>query len=152
MAIEAETIFLLILIIAAFIVAFAVLKMIIETVVVGAVSALFYVTLTYVTELNFSAQTMLTYTFLGVTLYMGYSVMASLMELTSGTAKTGKKILKSGSEIIATIFTYFRNQIDLEHLEITDRIRNLAPSEVENKGNDEEDDSQVKEVILDENK
>lgn len=152
MVYQPETVTLVLLLIAVFVLAFAVLKMILETLVVGSISALFYVSMTYITEMSFSTQGALTYTVLGVVLYIGYSLLSSILELTNETARGGKKIFGILSSFLNAAFSLASQQFEREgSLDLKQRIQELMEREKpeENKDEDNNEESTVKEVVLD---
>ncbi|MFB6209466.1 MAG: hypothetical protein ABEJ56_05015 [Candidatus Nanohaloarchaea archaeon] len=75
------TVILLVLLVLVFVVAFKIMKMVFETITVSVLSAGFYAALSQVFSYQFSFNQMLTYAFLGATLYMVYAFLASAFYL-----------------------------------------------------------------------
>lgn len=147
MAYSPETIALVLLLIAAFLVAFMVLKMLIETATVGLISGSFYVALVFITEQSFSIQTALTYSLMGVVLYMAYSILASMLKITSETFSGLSKLIESingiATAMIGPIADILQDKKD-------DAKRKMSDLQDKKDEKDEEEESNVKEVVLEE--
>lgn len=140
--VEAQTVALVLLLIAAFLTAFLVLKMLIETTIIAAISGLFYLGLVYGTGAAFSLQSMLTYAFLGVVLYISYSVLASLLKITSEGVSMASTAAEAGSQQGGNLWKKCRSRLK----EVSGDIRRQLKSE--NEEEEDEEDSDVKEVVL----
>lgn len=80
---DAQSLLLIILLVVAFVVAFKIMEMIFETILVSALSAVFYLALSYFFGFPLALDRILLFAFLGATLYMGYSFLASAYTIAS---------------------------------------------------------------------
>lgn len=81
---ELNTVFILLGLVVLFVVAFKVLEMLMQTVLVTILSGAFYVALTYLIEaVTFSLDTMLFFALIGGTLYTAYSLLAKSYKIAS---------------------------------------------------------------------
>lgn len=141
------TVLLLGLLIVAFVIAFKVMQMVFETLLVTAFSGGFYLALVYLFGFTFSINDLLFYAFLGSSLYMGYSLLASAYGIASTAIGVPYKMLK-----IAVIpFKKMYGKIKEEH-----KLRKLRKSKsTESTGGKRESnsnssgDNNTKEVVLD---
>lgn len=81
--IEPSTLLFLILLITAFLFAFKVLSMIIQTVIVAFLSGIFYIGLVVIIGIELSIDRILLFSFLGATFYMLYSFLISAYSVTA---------------------------------------------------------------------
>lgn len=91
---DVQTVLLIGLLIAAFIVAFKVLKMIMQTVTVSLLSAAFYVGLVYLFSYPLSVDRLLLFAFMGATLYMGFSFLISAYSIAARVLEIPYRIVK----------------------------------------------------------
>ena len=147
MVYQPETIALVFLLIAAFLVAFTVLKMLMETATVGLISGIFYLGMVTITNQSFSIQSALTYSFLGVILYMAYSLIASTFKLTSDTLSGFSRTFKFLGGLLTGLTDPLSDLIKDQKQKVKQKTSDLNSIE----RTESEEDSEVKEVILGEN-
>jgi len=147
MVYQPETIALVFLLIAAFLVAFTVLKMLMETATVGLISGIFYLGMVTITNQSFSIQSALTYSFLGVILYMAYSLIASTFKLTSDTLSSFSRTFKFLGGLVTGLTDPLSDLIKDQKQKLRQKTSDLNSKE----RTESEEDSEVKEVILGEN-
>lgn len=133
-----DTLVLIILLVAAFVLAFRVMEMVFETLLVSALSAVFYGVYTYifyssVPKLN----NVILFAFLGASLYMGYHFLESAYRVVSLAVKVPVKIF--GWIMIPVKKSYRWLKSEIHDYRKTDPVPGPA-------SNDEKD---VKEVVLD---
>lgn len=133
------TVALLLLLIVIFVVAFKVMKMVFETVMVSGLSAGFYFGLTQLLNLQFSFNQMLTYAFMGASLYLFYTFLASAYS----TAKTAIKIPYSLAKIV---FYPFKRLYS--HLRERSKLKKLRRKKMGSQSNNNEQ-TDTKKVVLD---
>lgn len=133
---------LVVLLVVVFVVAFRIMKMVFETIAVSALSAVFYVALSFVMNYSFSFNQMLSYAFLGATLYMAYSFLASAY----GIARTALEI---PYRILLLIYKPLKH--GFEHIEERYRLHKVRKDKKKASSADDEDEggSSTKEVIID---
>lgn len=133
-----DTVLLMILLVAAFVIAFRVMEMIFETLLVSGLSAVFYGVYTYmffgaIPSLN----NVLLFAFLGASLYMGYNFLESAYKIVSLAVKIPLKILGIALIPVKKLFGGLK-------AEVRDyRRKKPVP------GPASDDDKDVKEVVLD---
>ena len=147
MVYQPETIALVFLLIAALLVAFTVLKMLMETATVGLISGIFYLGMVTITNQSFSIQSALTYSFLGVILYMAYSLIASTFKLTSDTLSGFSRTFKFLGGLVTGLTDPLSDLIKDQKQKLKQKTSDLKSKE----RTESEEDSEVKEVILGEN-
>lgn len=133
------TVALLLLLIVIFVVAFKVMKMVFETVMVSGLSAGFYFGLTQLLGIQFSFNQMLTYAFMGASLYILYTFLASAYS----TAKTFIKIPYSLAKIVVYPFKKLYS-----HLEERSKLKKLRKERKSSQSNTSEQ-TDTKKVVLD---
>lgn len=124
----------LVLLVGALVVAFKVMEMIFQTVTIAVLSGAFYLGLTYfVAGVNFAFNDLLLFSFLGASLYMLYSVLATLISTT-------ETVVKVPIAIIGGIYRPIRKILGKAYRKIKREIRSRKETEVEEKS--------TKEVVL----
>ena len=146
---EAETVAISLLLIGAFIIAYRVLKMLLETAFVSFISSVFYVAMAVLLDYPLNIDRILSFAFMGATLYMAYSMAAS----------TFKGVSKLFS-VIGSIFKPVVNALVPNRSKQEKRIRKLEKDlknygeklkkKAEKPGKDKENEEPgtVKEVVL----
>lgn len=134
------TIILLGLLIIAFVVAFKIMQMVFETLLVTIFSGGFYLGLVYLFNFTFSLNDLLFYAFLGSSLYMGYSILASAYGIASTVLGIPYKMIK----IMAIPFRRGYRKIKEEY-----KLRKLRESRDEEEKKESGTDNNTKEVVLD---
>lgn len=103
------------LFVASLVVAFKVMEMIFDTVTIVALSATFYIGLTYFTAVSFSLNDLLLFSFLGASLYMLYSFLATVINTTESLVKIPVKIIsgiyRPTKRITGRIYRYIKRKI-----------------------------------------
>lgn len=141
---DIATAVLILLLVVVFVVAFKVMKMVFETIAVSALSAGFYVALSFVLSYSFSFNQMLSYAFLGATLYMVYTFLASAYSLARTALSIPYHLIILIGRPIKKGFQYLRKEYRLRRIQ-KDKERSSGSSD-----DDENDDSSsTKEVIID---
>jgi hypothetical protein len=126
------SIVLLLALVAAFVVAFKVMEMIFDTVIISVMSAGFYLVMRYIQGGNISINDLLLFTFLGAGLYMVYSTLATAY--------------RAGSTIIPLPYKIFKTLLSpLKYLLAKLREQRKSKNS-RSKGGD--DDKSTKEVVL----
>ena len=136
---QAETAVLLILLVLAFVIAFRIMKMVFETILVSVLSAGFYAALSQIVGYQFSFNQMLTYAFLGASLYMGYAFLASAYYIVEKVISVPYKIIK----ILMIPFEKAYSEIKEEY-----KLKKMR-KETSKQNSGEEDGSSTKEVVID---
>jgi hypothetical protein len=138
--------------IAAFVVAFKIMEMVFETILVSILSGAFYIGLSFILDYSFSLNNMLLFAFLGSTLYMLYSFLASAYTIFS-------KLIGIPYSILASLFKYIRaaagetheKKVKQKTKNYTERMELLA-DKIEAKAQrsaNKKKNKDVKEVVLD---
>lgn len=140
---DIATAVLILLLVVVFVVAFKVMKMVFETIAVSALSAGFYTALSFVLSYSFSFNQMLSYAFLGATLYMVYSFLASAYSLARTALSIPYHILVLIGRPVKKGFSYIRKQYRLW------KVRKDKESSANETGEDDDSSSSTKEVIID---
>lgn len=140
---DIATAVLILLLVVVFVVAFKVMKMVFETIAVSALSAGFYTALSLVLSYSFSFNQMLSYAFLGATLYMVYSFLASAYSLARTALSIPYHILVLIGRPVKKGFSYIRKEYRLW------KIRKDKESGSSKEGDEDDDSSSTKEVIID---
>jgi uncharacterized membrane protein len=92
---ETNTVLLLLALVAVFVVAFKVLEMVFQTVLVAALSGGFYLALAYfLTSVAFSLESLIFFTFIGGTLYTVYHLFLRTFRVASISAKLPLKLFR----------------------------------------------------------
>jgi hypothetical protein len=103
------------LFVASLVVAFKVMEMIFDTVTIVALSATFYIGLTYLTAVSFSLNDLLLFSFLGASLYMLYSFLATVISTTESIVKIPVKIIlgiyRPTKRITTRVYRYVKIKI-----------------------------------------
>ncbi len=137
------TVILLVFLIVVFVAAFKLMQMVMETVLVTAFSGGFYLALVYLFGFTFSVNDMLFYAFLGSTLYMGYSLLASAYGIASKVIGIPYSFLKLLSVPFRKVYGEVKERYKLKKLRETGGASNSNGSEGNGSG------SKTKEVVLD---
>ena len=99
---EMNTAFLLLALVVLFVVAFKVMEMVMQTILVTALSGLFYFALSYfLTSVSFSLNSLLFFAFIGGTLYTAYNLLTKSYKLASVALKVPLKIIKLVKKMIS---------------------------------------------------
>lgn len=118
------------------VVAFKVMEMVFQTATIAALSGAFYVGLTYfMAGVSFSFNDLLLFSFLGASLYMLYSFLATIIS----TTETAVKIPVT---IIGAIYRPLRTVFGKSYRWIKRQIRSMREEEIEEK------EKSTKEVVL----
>lgn len=133
----AVSLLLVLAIIVALVVAFKIMEMVFETVIVTVLSGVFYVSLRYIQGGPFSLNDLLLFSFLGASLYMIYSLLASLYSV-------GATVVPIPFKIVKTLTWPFREAWD-RYEEYQKRKTYVDRNEVEENSSE---DKSTKEVIL----
>lgn len=144
---------LFVLLIAAFVVAFKVMQMVFETILVAGLSAGFYLSLVHFFQYTFSLDRLLLFAFLGATLYMAYSFLASAYSVASTVLEVPYHVVKPLFQFLAgstkklygytaAVYSYLKNR------ENERPVKDAGEETSEGQGGDEETED-VKEVVLD---
>lgn len=114
---DATTILLVILLVSAFVVAFKIMKMVMESIFVAAISGTFYVAMAmFVLEANPSLNSFLLYAFLGSGLYMAFSFLSSAYSLVGSLLEIPYRIALYALKPFKWIYSHFREKRKLENL------------------------------------
>lgn len=137
---DMATAVLIVLLVVVFIVGFKVMKMVFETITVSAVSGVFYLALSFVMDYSFSINQMLTYAFLGATLYLSYSFMASAYGIARSLLEIPYHIILLLLKPVKYLYREGRKKY---------RLWRIQQGKQKTPDDDEEDDSSTKQVIID---
>lgn len=131
------------LLVIAFVVAFKIMKMVFETITVSVISAAFYTALSFVLNYSYSFNQMLTYAFLGATLYMSYSFLASAYAI-------ARKLLEIPYHVVLLLWKPLKHGFDKLREEYRLwRVRQDRKNGASSDDDDDEGSSSTKEVIID---
>lgn len=136
-----STVILLILIILAFIVAYRLMKMVFQTLMVTLLSGAFYVALVYFFSFSFSLNHLLFYAFLGSSLYIGFKFLASAYQIAETVISVPYKALKILFIPFKWIYGVISDKAD------TEKIKNLKNRK--DKHSEDSSESSTKEVVVD---
>jgi hypothetical protein len=133
-----------------FYIAFKVMKMILDTFIVGALSGGLYVTLTYITKSGFSIDNLLLFTVLGAGLYMVYSFLVKGFKTAEGILSVPYSILKKFFSVLKGGLSSLWSELKQEY-ESKQSSSNESSSTNSSSSSDDDsgDDKSKKEVILD---
>ena len=151
--VELETVAIVLLLIGAFLIAYKVLKMLMETALVSFISAVFYASLAVIMDYPLNLDRVLSFAFTGATLYMVYSVAASTFKGISKVFGYATSLL--GGIIDAVMPETSKQDRRIRKLEkkiekFGDKLKDRKTSKG-NESDDKEEPDSVKEVILDNN-
>ncbi len=149
---DATTIALIVLLISAFVIAFKIMKMVLEAVTVAAVSGIFYLVMAFsVLEGGPSLNSFLLYAFLGSGLYMVFSFMSSAYSLASALLEIPYRLLMYGLKPFGWIYRKAMEKKKLDNLrKKLENEREKFERRKKNKGGGKgEDGNDTKEVVLD---
>ncbi|MFB6292579.1 MAG: hypothetical protein ABEI58_04265 [Candidatus Nanohaloarchaea archaeon] len=136
---QINTLVLLLLIVGAFIIAFKIMEMVFQTILVSVLSSGFYLAMVYFFNYPLRLDLVLLFAFLGATFYMGYSFLASAYWLGSKAVKIPYHVLKAALTPLFSAAVYLRKKY---------RLRKIRSGEGKY-DEDEDTDRDVKEVVLD---
>lgn len=142
----ATTIILLLLLVTVLAVAYKTMAIVMQTIIISILSAVFYLALWYLEIMPFSLRNLLLFTFLGAALYIGFTLL-----------QTGYKIAKTTITIPIEIITLFYKILaKIEHgivrtvKKITgEEKKTKKKSNKQKKDKDNSDDDNTKEVVID---
>jgi uncharacterized membrane protein len=98
---ETNTVLLLLALVAVFVVAFKVLEMVFQTLLVAALSGGFYLALAYfLNSVAFSLESLIFFTFIGGTLYTVYHLFLKTFRVASISAKLPLKLLRGAKKSV----------------------------------------------------
>lgn len=99
---EMNTVFLLLALVALFVVAFKVMEMVMQTILVTALSGLFYFALSYfLSSVTFSLNSLLFFAFIGGTLYTAYNLLTKSYKVATVAVKIPLKIIRAVKKIVS---------------------------------------------------
>lgn len=141
---QVSTVLLLVLLIAAFVVAFKVMKMVFQTILVSALSAGFYVALSFLFfDKMPTINNSLMFAFLGSTFYMAYSFLISAYSIAANVISIPYHLLKFMAKPFFWLYGEVKEEYKLkkvrEKLERGNGQKDFAPRE----------DKSTKDVVLD---
>jgi len=140
---DVATVVLILLLVVVFVLAFKVMSMVFETVVVSALSAGFYAALSQVLNYSFSFNQMLTYAFLGGVLYLTYSFLASAYSMARTLLKIPYHLLLLVTKPFVWLYKKIRKKVKLkEYQRKIERKKGSSSSS-------HTDSNSTKEVVLD---
>lgn len=136
-----STVILLALIILAFIIAYKVMKMVFQTLLITVLSGGFYLALVYLFNFGLSLNHVLFYSFLGASLYMGFKFLASAYQI-------AEKLISLPYKILRSAITFFRRAIGaLKDKADSGKIKRLKDRNT--KQSNKSSENKTKEVVLD---
>lgn len=108
---ELNTALLLLALVLLFVIAFKVLEMVMQTVLVSALSGGFYLALTYfIDSVTLTVDSLLFFTFIGGTLYTGYHLLTTSYSIVSKLVKIPIKIIKSAVKTVKSLIRKLRSR------------------------------------------
>lgn len=108
---ELNTALLLLALVLLFVIAFKVLEMVMQTVLVSALSGGFYLALTYfIDSVTLTVDSLLFFTFIGGTLYTGYHLLTASYSIVSKLVKIPIKIIKSAVKTVKSLIRKLRSR------------------------------------------
>lgn len=158
---EVGSLLLFLLLIAAFVVAFKIMQMVFETILVSVISAGFYLSLVYLFNYSFTLERLLLFAFLGATLYMAYSFLVSAYGIVSTLLEIPYRILKPLIQLpirgLKKLYSYVKEKYSLYKKKSKDGDDSYKGYKESGGGNDDDEDdggespgeNDVKEVVLD---
>jgi len=112
---ELNTAVLLVALVLLFVVAFKVLEMVMQTVLVSALSGGFYFVLSYyLSSVSFSIDALLFFTFIGGTLYTGYHLIIMSFSIMSTLVSVPFKVVNHILDLLKKVFRKLKNLGDKE--------------------------------------
>lgn len=152
---DLSTAVLFVLLLISFVVAFKVMQMVFETILVSVLSGAFYIGMVYFLDYGFTFQRVLLFAFLGASLYMTYSFIASAYSIASTVLEIPYHVLRSLAVIplrwSKKAYTYLRRKYRLYRMQRDNSDDTGVSSSSNSHGDDRDDgdDGDVKEVVLD---
>lgn len=135
-----QTAALVVLLVIVFVIAFKVMTMVLETIIVSVLSGGFYVALGSVLGYSVTLNHMLFYAFLGASLYMGYSFLASAYSIAATLIEIPYRAIKIVLIPFKKAYSHYKEKKKLEKYR---RDKNQKEKNDSNNGKD------TKEVVLD---
>lgn len=136
------TALLFLLLLAAFIIAFKVLEMIMETFLVSALSAGFYLAFTYLFYGTMPGlEQLLLFAFAGASLYMGYTVLASAYVIAS-------KIIGVPYTVLKEMYHAIEEGLETLHQKMVEKKDERKEQKKQKDSKSNREDDNVKEVVL----
>ncbi|MFB6145300.1 MAG: hypothetical protein ABEJ99_02220 [Candidatus Nanohaloarchaea archaeon] len=143
------TALLVVLLILAFVVAFKIMKMVFQTILVAILSGGFYVALAILFSYPMSLNNILTFAFAGSTLYMVFSFLASAYGIAHRLISIPYTILKIILKPVKGLWNDFREKRKLQSIK-DEMKKDFAPEKPSRRDpDDDEDDKDTREVVLD---
>lgn len=152
---ELPNIVLIVLLISAFVVAFKLMEMVLETIMVSVLSGLFYLGLVYLLDYPMALDRVLLFSFLGSSFYMAYSFLASAYSIFSKIIGIPFKLLNTTFQYVVGAISQGNEEAKLkkkfkrytEKAELfTDKMQARAERSAQER---KEENKDVKEVVLD---
>lgn len=137
---DVATAVLVVLLIAAFVVAFKIMKMVFQTILVSVLSGVFYLALVFFFNYQFSLNNLLMFSFLGSSLYMAYSFLASAYSVASRLLEIPHKLIIYGLKPFKLVYRKVRDHY---------RMKRVKRSMDNSPGKKEEESQETREVVLD---
>lgn len=140
---ELTTVFLVILLIGTFVLAFKLMEAVFEVITVSLLSAAFYISLWYIFSYNLTTQNLVLFAFLGASFYIVYTVIASVYTV-------GSSLVSIPIAFISELFDELKQLARALNQKIEERAekqRDKKNNRTE-EGNSEEEEN-VKEVVID---
>ena len=150
-AVEPQTVVIALLLVGVFVVAYKILKMLLETAFVTFISAAFYFTMAIVLDMPTNLDRILTFAFLGATLYMIFTVVASTFK---GASKVFGFIGKLLDPFVSAIVPdKSREKKRLKKMEkklkkYEKKLKNVKKSQKRSRDDKDDEGGTVKEVVL----
>ncbi|MFB6213858.1 MAG: hypothetical protein ABEJ07_04835 [Candidatus Nanohaloarchaea archaeon] len=142
---DATAVVLFLLLVASFVIAFKVMQMVFETILVSVLSGLFYVGMVYFFGYPMNLERVLLFAFLGATLYMAYSFIVSAYSVASTVLEVPYHILRP-----VVLIPWRGGKKAYLHLRRRYRLYRMQQgTKDEGDEQDEESGDDVKEVVLD---
>jgi hypothetical protein len=131
------TVLILGLLVGTLVLAFKVMEMIFDTIVIAVLSATLYIGLTYATAAPFQLNDLLLFSFLGASVYMLYSFLATIISTT-------ESVLKVPLKFLTVSFGGLRSGLRKTYRRLKREIRSLREERIE----EDEGERSTKEVVL----
>lgn len=132
------TVLILGLLVGALVLAFKVMEMIFDTIVIAVLSATLYIGLTYFTGAPFRLNDLLLFSFLGASVYMLYSFLATVISTT-------ESVLKVPMKFVGLTLRSLRSVLRNTYRRLKKEIRSIREERIDEEKNDEKS---TKEVVL----
>lgn len=148
---EVVTFTLLVALIAVFYIAYKILSMVTQTIIIAILSGIFYVSLTYILTLPLTLENVLFFTVAGSVLYVGYTLLATTISLAKHAITIPVKIIELITYPIRKIGKIAKKKYkEIEKEKKNSKKTSKKSEENEKSGNTgENDDKDTKEVVID---